>query len=153
MREETWKELKVLLRLAREQGLGELTVGRPDFKLIVKRGRAGPPAAPAPGRKRPATPSPESGARRRSEARPARPLAWPICSPLTGIFYRSSSPEARAFVELGDLVEEGQTVCLVEAMKVFNEIPSERRGWVREILAASGDLVEDGQVLMVLEPE
>ena len=150
MRQEIRKELEALFRLAREEGLGELRVDRPDFRLVIRRGqpslrpRPKPPAV-APGKQAPPS--------LRERPRPGRPRVWQICSPLIGIFYRSSSPDRPPFVEVGDAVTEGQTVCLVEAMKVFNEIPSERRGRVSEILAASGDLVEDGQVLFVLELE
>ena len=148
--EEIRGELEALLRLARDEGLSELAVDRPGFRLLAKRGQA-PAAAPS----RPPAPTgqKQAAAPKRRKARPPRPSIWQICSPLTGLFYRSPSPEQRPFVEVGDLVEEGQTVCLVEAMKVFNEIPAERRGRVVEILAEKGELVEDGQVLVVLELE
>lgn len=76
-----------------------------------------------------------------------------IRAPMTGVFYRASSPDVPPYVEVGDVVEEQQTVCLIEAMKVFNEIPAERSGRVVEICASSGQLVEQGTVLFWLEPE
>jgi acetyl-CoA carboxylase biotin carboxyl carrier protein len=163
MREQTRKELEALLRLARDKGLSELRLDRAEFKLLLRRGREPEAAEGAPEKAAPVSrggreaASPPAGARaaesRQGRARPARPSIWEICSPLPGIFYRSASPQDKSFIEIGDLVEEGQTVCLVEAMKIFNEITSERRGRVVEILAENGELVEDGQVLIVLEPE
>jgi acetyl-CoA carboxylase biotin carboxyl carrier protein len=76
-----------------------------------------------------------------------------LCAPMTGVFYRATSPDAAPYVEVGDFVEEGQTVCLIEAMKVFNEVPAERSGRVVEICASNGQLVEQGAVLFRLKPE
>ncbi|GIV19257.1 MAG: hypothetical protein KatS3mg023_1008 [Armatimonadota bacterium] len=74
-------------------------------------------------------------------------------APMTGVFYRAPSPDAPPYVDRGDFVEEGQTICLIEAMKVFNEVPAERSGRIVEICAESGQLVEQGAVLFRLEPE
>ncbi len=76
-----------------------------------------------------------------------------LCAPMTGVFYRATSPDAPPYVEVGDFVEEGQTVCLIEAMKVFNEVPAERSGRVVEICASNGQLVEQGAVLFRLKAE
>jgi len=76
-----------------------------------------------------------------------------IVSPMVGVFYRSPSPNDPAFVEIGDRVEVGQTVGLVEAMKVFNEIASEVEGVIVAIHAQSSDLVESGSSLMLVRPE
>ncbi|MCS6829627.1 MAG: acetyl-CoA carboxylase [Armatimonadota bacterium] len=76
-----------------------------------------------------------------------------LCAPMTGVFYRAPSPDAPPYVEVGDFVEEGQVVCLIEAMKVFNEVPAEKSGRVVQICAESGQLVEQGAVLYRLEPE
>jgi acetyl-CoA carboxylase biotin carboxyl carrier protein len=76
----------------------------------------------------------------------------PVLAPLLGTFYRSPQPGAKAFVEVGDVVDQGQTVCIVEAMKIMNQISAEQRGRVAEILAKDGDWVEFHQVLMYLEP-
>lgn len=74
-----------------------------------------------------------------------------IKSPLVGTFYRSPSPQSPAFVEVGDKVKEGSTLCIVEAMKVMNEIKSEHGGVVREILVENGKPVEYGQVMVVIQ--
>ncbi|MCL6474632.1 MAG: acetyl-CoA carboxylase biotin carboxyl carrier protein [Firmicutes bacterium] len=84
---------------------------------------------------------------------PASATLVELCAPMTGVFYRATSPDAPPYVEVGDFVEEGQTVCLIEAMKVFNEVPAERSGRVVEICASNGQLVEQGAVLFRLEPE
>lgn len=75
----------------------------------------------------------------------------PIISPMVGTFYRSPSPEAPAFVEVGDTVAVGQVLCIVEAMKLFNEIESEQTGKVARILVQNGEPVEYGQILMLIE--
>jgi acetyl-CoA carboxylase biotin carboxyl carrier protein len=75
-----------------------------------------------------------------------------IVSPMIGVFYRAPSPSDPNFVEVGDVVEIGQTVALVEAMKVFNEITAEVAGTVIEIKAQTAELVETGQVLMTIRP-
>lgn len=76
-----------------------------------------------------------------------------LCAPMTGVFYRAPSPDAPPYVDVGDYVEEGQIICLIEAMKVFNEVPAERSGRIVEICATNGQLVEQGAVLFRLEPE
>lgn len=76
----------------------------------------------------------------------------PVLSPLVGTFYRAAQPGAKAFVEEGDSVEDGKTLCIVEAMKLMNEVIAQAPGRVVEILADNGDWVEFEQVLMYLEP-
>jgi acetyl-CoA carboxylase biotin carboxyl carrier protein len=88
----------------------------------------------------------------------AAPLGYPpgavlIKSPMVGTFYRAPEPGARPFVEVGQAVEAGTTVCIIEVMKLMNSIPAERKGTVTHILVEDGDPVEYGQVLMVLDPD
>lgn len=78
--------------------------------------------------------------------------AVPLEAPLTGIFYRSEKPEIPPFVEVGDTVEEGQTIGLIEAMKVYTPIPAECAGKVVEIVAPNGRLIEHGEPLLYIEP-
>ena len=75
-----------------------------------------------------------------------------VVAPLVGTFYRSPQPGAKAFVEEGDVVDKGATVCIVEAMKIMNQVSADQGGRVAEILAKDGDWVEYQQVLMYLEP-
>jgi acetyl-CoA carboxylase biotin carboxyl carrier protein len=82
----------------------------------------------------------------------AAPQGHPVAAPLTGIFYRSASPDAPAFVEAGDTVEEGQPIGMIEAMKVFSEVTADRGGVVLEIAAKNGRLVQHGDPLLFLDP-
>jgi acetyl-CoA carboxylase biotin carboxyl carrier protein len=134
-----------LLHLVDSFGLAELTIEEGDLKVRIlgeERNAAAPMASPV-----------------GSEA--PRPAAAPaldhryhaILSPMTGVFYRSASPDVPPFVEPGDRVEEGQAVGLIEAMKLFSEIPADRSGRVIEILAPNGKLVSQDDPLMLLEPE
>ena len=84
-------------------------------------------------------------------AAPAEPTGKTIKSPMVGTFYRSSSPGGKAFVELGQTVKEGQPVCIIEAMKIMNEIEADVGGRVTRILCENGQAVEFGQPLFVVE--
>lgn len=81
----------------------------------------------------------------------AAPGQMPVVAPLVGVFYRASSPGAKSFVEVGDTVERGQVVGIVEAMKVMNEVTSDYRGTVAEILVENGDAVQYEQALMLID--
>ncbi len=144
MDQESYNQVEALLRLFRQHRLTGLTIEKGEFKLRLGRGekkrdlppRAAAPAGPA------APPRPKRAGKGRTVA---------VRSPLIGLFYRSSSPDADSFVEVGDVVSEGQTVCIVEAMKVFNEIKVEWRGRVVAIPVENGALVQAGDPLIVLE--
>jgi len=140
---ESYSQVEALFRLFREQGLIELRVEDGSFKLCLRREM--PPANLAPSaprlQRRPAAPQPP----------PARGRTVAVRSPLVGVFYRAPAPDTPPFVEVGDLVSVGQTVCVVEAMKVFNEIKAEWKGRVVAIPAESGALVQAGDPLVVLE--
>ncbi|EWS62384.1 Biotin carboxyl carrier protein of acetyl-CoA carboxylase [Hydrogenophaga sp. T4] len=81
----------------------------------------------------------------------AEPAGHTVKSPMVGTFYRSSSPGAKAFVEVGDTIKEGETICIVEAMKILNEIEADKSGTVKQILVDNGQAVEYGQPLFVIE--
>lgn len=99
-----------------------------------------------------AAPAPAAGAGGESAAAPATPGTLPVVAPLVGVFYRSSSPGAKPLVEVGDTVERGQPVGIIEAMKVMNEVTSDYRGTVVEILVENGEAVQYEQVLMRIDP-
>lgn len=86
-----------------------------------------------------------------SEPAPSLPSGHEITSPMVGTFYRSPSPEAKAFVEVGDTVSPGDTLCIIEAMKMFNQIESDTQGKVKAILLENGQPVEFGQTLFIIE--
>ena len=84
-------------------------------------------------------------------AAPATPAGHPVKSPMVGTFYRSSSPGAAPFIQIGSVVKEGDTLCIIEAMKILNEIESDKAGTVTQILCENGQAVEYGQPLFIVE--
>ena len=143
MDQETYNRVEALFRLLREKRLDELTVEDGSFKLHLRRRpqiSPSPPLLVSPRRPSPAGTRP-----------PAKGRTVAVRAPLIGVFYRAPAPDAPPFVEIGDVVKEGQTVCIVEAMKVFNEIKAEWNGRVIAIPAESGKLVQAGDPLVVLE--
>ena len=146
MEEEAYSQLRSLVQLFREHGLDELAVEDDSFKLRLSRGRPEPDGAPAV-RAGSAPREPQPAA----TLRPGKGRTVAVRAPLIGVFYRSAAPDAPPFVEIGDVVEEGQTVCIVEAMKVFNEIKAEWNGRVIAIPLEDGKLVQAGDPLVVLE--
>ena len=149
MNESAQEKLEALVRLFEEHGLEELIVEEGDFKVHLQRradnpapALVAPPVAANPGPPAPLQPEPLLENLSRTVA---------VRAPLIGVFHRSASPESPPFVKLGDIVKEGQTVCIIEAMKVFNEIKSDWAGRVKDIAAESGALVQAGDPLIVLE--
>lgn len=141
-------ELQQLFRLVNERGLRELSVSRPGFSVSMTSVQSGTAvAAPAP--ILPATPV--EVLLPPVEQVVAAPEGYTIASPLVGIFYRAASPDSPVFVEIGDTVEVGQTIGIVEAMKVFNEITADRAGTVIAIPTANGTLVQADQPLVILD--
>ena len=143
MNDEAYRQVTDLFRLFCDQGLSELSVEDGDFKLHLSRESVD--SAPPRSRRAPRP------ARERGEERETSPRTVAVRAPLIGVFYRAPAPDAPPFVEIGDLVEEGETVCIVEAMKVFNEIKAEWQGRVVAIPVESGSLVQAGDPLVVLE--
>ncbi|MFN7015936.1 MAG: acetyl-CoA carboxylase biotin carboxyl carrier protein [Fimbriimonadales bacterium] len=126
------------LQLMTRYQLQELEIAADGVRIYIERTEAATPAV--------AVVQP-------TEPAPAETPNWiPVESPMMGMFYRGPSPSEPPYVEEGDLVHEGQTIGLVEAMKVFNEIPAPATGIVRRILAQNATLVQQGEVLMLLEP-
>lgn len=148
------KELKELIELMNENGLTELEVERDGMTIKLKKssetGSIHPVAYTIP------TIPTSAAARPASEAPAAAPAAVSnlkdVKSPMVGTFYRAPSPEAAPFVEIGQTVEVGQVVCIVEAMKLMNEIKSDVRGKVIEICVDNAEPVEFGQVLFRVDP-
>jgi len=152
------KEIKTLIALMNEYGLLELEIE--DKKGKVRLVRAGAKAdAGGPGLDQgAATPKPAVSkaakpAKAPAEPPPLAPNQRMVQSPMVGTFYRKPSPEAPPFVEEGDTVRKGQPLCIIEAMKMMNEIEAEVAGRVVRVLCESGQPVEYGQPLMVLEVE
>lgn len=142
-----WQEIRLLLAALQESDVAELTLEFKDFRLTLRKGsaEASPPAAPPPAPPAEAPP-PESA------PKPA-PSHWvEVTAPMVGTFYSAPAPGETDFVQVGQRVNKGQTLCIIEAMKLMNEIEAETAGVVREILVSNGQPVEFGQVLMRLDP-
>lgn len=149
------RKLKTLIDLVSESNISELEITEADGKVrIVKQDGsvmvpmgqvmqapvaaaavAPPPAAPA---------APVA-------AVPAAETGHKVKSPMVGTFYRSSSPNAKAFVEVGQSIKEGEPICIIEAMKIMNEIEADKTGTVTKILVENGQPVEFGQALFIIE--
>ncbi len=146
------RKLKTLVDLVSESNISELEITEAEGKVRIVKATAAVVAAPAMPAYMPAPGTPPAAA---PEAAPAAAAPAPsgklIKSPMVGTFYRASAPGAKPFVEVGDTVKQGQPVCIVEAMKILNEIESEIDGVVRQVLVENGQPVEYGQALFELE--
>ena len=148
------RKLKTLIDLVSESNISELEITEADGKVRIVKSEPAQPmmASHAP----PPMPSPAMLAAQSPPAA-AAPAAEPaetghlVKSPMVGTFYRSSSPGGKSFVEVGSQVKEGEPVCIIEAMKIMNEIEADRTGTVTKILAENGQAVEFGQPLFVIE--
>jgi len=145
------RKLKKLIDLVEESGIAELEVTEGEEKVrIVKSGRPSSDtavmlAAPAPVAAAPAAPAVAA-----PPPPPAQPDGVELKSPMVGTFYRAASPGAKPFVEVGDSVKKGQTVCIIEAMKLMNEIESDQDGVVKAVLVENGQPVEYGEPLLII---
>lgn len=147
------RKLKTLIDLVSDSNVSELEITEAEGKVrivkashVVSQGVMAPPSVSVPtniptqlaGPMGVATPSPVV-------------VSHGVKSPMVGTFYRSSSPGAKSFVEIGDSIKAGQTVCIIEAMKILNEIESDKSGVVTQIHCENGQAVEYGQVLFTVE--
>lgn len=141
------RKLKTLIDLVADSGIAELEITEGEGKVkIVKFSQANAPVAyaPAPAAVAPAAAAPVA------PAAPVVPDGHAVKSPMVGTFYRSPNPGASAFVELGQSVKEGEPLCIIEAMKLLNEIEADKSGVIKEILVENGEPVEFGQPLFVI---
>ncbi|MGE5381707.1 MAG: acetyl-CoA carboxylase biotin carboxyl carrier protein [Methylocystaceae bacterium] len=140
-------EIRELILLLESTSIGQLELESSDFKILLRKSGIAEEATASGSKKRSAV----------EELAAEEPVitsnASEIVSPMVGTFYRSPSPDAPAYTEVGSLVEAGQTLCIVEAMKLMNEIKAEKRGRVVQILVENGQPVEYGQVMFVLAQE
>ncbi|MBK7659181.1 MAG: acetyl-CoA carboxylase biotin carboxyl carrier protein [Betaproteobacteria bacterium] len=150
------RKLKKLIDLVQESGIGELEITEGEEKVRISRAGTAAPMVMAsqPMQMLPAgiATGPAAGTAP-AEAAPAaaEPAGHTLKSPMVGTFYRSPSPGAPSFVEVGQAVSKGQTLCIIEAMKLLNEIESDKAGVVKAILVENGQPVEYGQPLFVIE--
>ena len=151
------RKLKSLIDLVSESNISELEITEAEGKIRIVKSDPHPPASAqtvymqAP----PAAPQPPAAA-----ALPAAPavVAEPdvepghiVKSPMVGTFYRAPSPGAKPFVEVGDTIKEGQPICIIEAMKIMNEIEADASGTIKRMLCENGQAVEFGQPLFIIE--
>jgi acetyl-CoA carboxylase biotin carboxyl carrier protein len=158
------RKLKTLIDLVSESSISELEITEADGKVRIVKASApaalpamvasAPPVAPAgaPAPVAPAAAGPAAGPAPAAGAAPAAPEADKVVkSPMVGTFYRAASPGAKPFVEVGDVVKQGSPVCIIEAMKIMNEIESDVAGTIARVLCENGQAVEYGQPLFILE--
>ncbi|WP_374602131.1 acetyl-CoA carboxylase biotin carboxyl carrier protein [Niveibacterium sp.] len=146
------RKLKKLIDLVQESGISELEVTEGEEKVRIAKHLGAPNgaapaqyyAAPAPVAAAPAPAAPAA------PAEAAQPDGHVVKSPMVGTFYRTSAPGAKPFVELGQSVSSGDTLCIIEAMKLMNEIESDATGTIKAILVENGQPVEYGQPLFVI---
>lgn len=145
------RKLKKLIDLVEESGIAEIEVTEGEEKVRITRTTAAAApiyAAPAPAA---AAPIAAPAAAPIAAAPAARDLSNAQKSPMVGTFYRAPGPNAAAFVEVGQQVKAGDTLCIIEAMKLMNEIEAEKSGVVKEILVENGTPVEYGEPLFIIE--
>ena len=147
------EEIKTIVKLMAENDITEFKIEAEGHNLCIKRGNTIPGTAPvvmAAPIAAPAAPVPAAAAPAAAPAAPATP-AKVIESPLVGTFYRSASPDAEPFVQVGSKVDADTIVCIIEAMKVMNEVKAEKSGIIKEILVENGSPVEYGMPIFVIE--
>jgi len=151
------RKLKKLIDLVQESGIAELeiTEGEEKVKIVKGGGISVVPVNAVAAHAAPAVEAPRAAAAAPAAApAPAEPPAGQeghvVKAPMVGTFYRSPSPDAKVFVEVGQAVKEGQTICIIEAMKLMNEIETDASGVVKAILVENGQPVEYGQPLFIL---
>lgn len=145
------KEIKDMINLMNENSLTELEIEKEGVRIRLKKGAGGYERAvefvQQQAQAAPQAEKPAAGAERGEKRNVVE-----IKAPMVGTFYRAPSPEAPAYVNIGDVIDVGQVVCIIEAMKLMNEIKSEVKGKVVDIQVDNSDPVEFGQALYVVEP-
>lgn len=149
------RKIKKLIELVEESGIAELEISEGEESVRISRAVSGQ-VAPMVNFAVPQAPAPQAAAPVATAAAPAASAAevisgYTLRSPMVGTFYRSSSPDAKAFVEVGQTVKVGDPLCIVEAMKMMNQIQSDKAGVVKSILVENGDTVEFDQPLFIIE--
>jgi acetyl-CoA carboxylase biotin carboxyl carrier protein len=153
------RKIKKLIELLEESGIAEIEIKEGEEAVRISRMPTGPAAAPVHHHHLASMPMsapvemPKAVPAAPVEAAPPkpRPNEHVITAPMVGTFYASASPGAKAFVEIGDEVKVGQVMCIIEAMKMMNQIEADKAGRVTSIMARNGDPVEFGQPLFVVE--
>ena len=150
------RKIKKLIELVEESGIAELEITEGEESVRIHRGSSQSAMMQAAPMQYAAAPAPAPVAEPAASA-PSAPAAAPemtghiVKSPMVGTFYRASSPESKAFAEVGQTVNVGDTLCIVEAMKMMNQIESDKAGVIREILVENQDAVEFDQPMFIID--
>ena len=145
------RKVKKLIELLDESGIAEIEITEGEESVRISRYSQHAPAAPAPVAY--AAPPPVAAAPQAAEAAPAEleDEGFLVAAPMVGTFYASSSPGAAPYVQVGDHVNEGDTLCIIEAMKMMNQIDADVSGVIKSIRVQNGEAVEYGQTLIVID--
>jgi len=144
------RKLKTLIDLVSESNISELEIAEADGKVRIVKAQGAPFAAPSNTVHQVVAPA-TAPAAAPPASEPKADTGHVVKSPMVGTFYRSASPGSAAFVEVGSVVKAGEPVCIIEAMKIMNEIEADSAGTIREILCENGQAVEFGQPLFIIE--
>ena len=145
------RKIKKLIELVEESGINELEISEGEESVRISRGGSVVAAAPVMQAAPIAAPVAPVQAAPAVEAAPAALAGHVVRSPMVGTFYASASPDAPAFVEVGQHVNAGDTLCIVEAMKMMNQIEADKSGVIKEVLAQNEDAIEFDQPLFIIE--
>ncbi|MBK5204723.1 MAG: acetyl-CoA carboxylase biotin carboxyl carrier protein [Polaromonas sp.] len=143
------RKLKTLIDLVSESNVSELEITEAEGKVRIVKSMGAPVMMQQPAPVMMAAPL--AAAPVVADTAPAAPVGHTVKSPMVGTFYRSASPGAKPYVELGSVVKEGETICIIEAMKILNEIEADKAGTITKILSENGEAVEYGQPLFIIE--
>ena len=143
------RKLKTLIDLVSESNVSELEITEAEGKVRIVKSSGAPLVMHQPAVAKVAAPMAPASAPIAAVDTP--PPGHAVKSPMVGTFYRSASPGAKAFAEVGSVVKEGETICIIEAMKILNEIEADKSGTVTKILCENGQAVEYGQTLFMIE--
>lgn len=151
------RKVKKLIELLEESNISEIEIQEGEESVRISRHPNGVPSQPMAmhqpawgNHMPPSAPAPTSGGDAAEPQAPATPAGHPVASPMVGTFYRAPAPGAKAFVEVGQSVKKGETVCIVEAMKMMNQIEADQDGVVEAILVEDGEPVEFDQPMLII---
>jgi len=143
------RKIKKLIELLEDSDLAEIEIRQGEESIRISRSSSAAPVhyAPAPAM---AAPAPAAEPAAAAPAEPAAPAGHPVKSPMVGTFYSAATPEAKPFVDVGSVVSVGDTLCIIEAMKIFNEIEADRAGKIIAVMKSNGEAVEYGEPLFFI---
>ncbi|HSM30322.1 MAG TPA: acetyl-CoA carboxylase biotin carboxyl carrier protein [Woeseiaceae bacterium] len=150
------RKVKKLIELLDESGIAEIEIKEGEEAVRISRYPTGAAAAPAPAYAPAPPPQAPAAPAAAPQAEPAAAApeeeGYQVTAPMVGSFYSSSSPDAAPYVQVGDQVSEGDTLCIIEAMKMMNQIEADVSGVIKSIRVQNGEPVEYGQILFVIDP-